>query len=84
MTVEEIRRRGRASRHYYWRCWALRQGATDSEALHVAEALERQLQTGRAPGMADQVRVSGAVAGDKRQDAGRTMGRESDGLGADV
>lgn len=36
---------------------ALRQGATDSEALHVAEALERQLQTGRAPGMADQVRV---------------------------
>ena len=57
MTVEEIRRRGRASRHYYWRCWALRQGATDSEALHVAEALERQLQTGRAPGMTDQVRV---------------------------
>ena len=37
-TVEEIRRRGRASRHYYWRNWALRQGATDSEALHVAEA----------------------------------------------
>ena len=57
MTVEEIRRRGRASRHYYWRNWALRQGATDSEALRVAEALERQLQTGRAPGMADQVRV---------------------------
>ena len=57
MTVEEIRRRGRASRHYYWMGWALRQGAHQREAERIAAALERQLQSGRAPGMADQWRV---------------------------
>jgi hypothetical protein len=55
--VTAAKTRGRDSRRHYWTGWALRQGAMQYEAQRVADALERQLQSGRAPGMADQWRI---------------------------
>lgn len=52
--LARIQARARAARRSYWRGWALRQGAFKREAERIAAALERQLQEGRAPTMADQ------------------------------
>jgi hypothetical protein len=49
--------RGRDSRRRYWMGWALRQGALQHEAQRTSDALERQLQSGRAPKMDDQWRI---------------------------
>lgn len=57
MTLNEIKRRGQQARLAYWMDYALRHGAFHREAVKVAEALERQMQEGRAPTMADQARV---------------------------
>lgn len=57
MTLAEIKRRGQQARLAYWMDFALRHGAFQREAVKVAEALERQMQQGRAPTMADQRRV---------------------------
>lgn len=57
MTLNEIKRRGQQARLAYWMDYALRAGAFQREAVKIAEALERQMQEGRAPTLADQARV---------------------------
>lgn len=55
--LRTIQQRGRSARLHYWNDWALRNGATDAQAVRVALELDYQMNTGKAPTLADQYRA---------------------------
>lgn len=60
MTASELRtiqQRGRSARLSYWHGWAIRNGATEAQAVRVALELDYAMNIGKAPTLADQYRA---------------------------